>query len=128
MESSLLFFLTLVGVGTIWLMKKLTKKHVHVVVEGDMLVTGEGEVVIEDALPQDKKFLHKPEKYVTVEFEDASSPPCAGGSEPDTLSWELVDECECECDDFDCECEVFLKISWHVNTARTIKWVVKAPR
>ncbi len=89
--------------------------------DGELLVTGTGEVVVDEVLPRSRALLVQPEAYITVEFDlDEAPPPCAGGGE-DELDWELFLRKNGH------EDELRLKISWSVNSARTILWQIKVP-
>ena len=86
---------------------------------GDLLVTGQGEVVVDEVLPRSRALLFQPEEYITVEFDpNEVPPPCTGGGE-DELDWKLFLR-KVRHDD-----ELRLKISWSVNSARTILWQIK---
>lgn len=93
---------------------------------GELIVTNEGAVIIEEALPHIPELFTHPNKYVKVEFDHhhhSHSTPCAGHNAPDELRWNLVivrnhrhgGE------------ELRLRINWHVTGVRAIKWSVKSP-
>lgn len=104
-----------------------------VLASGELLVTGNGEVVIDEVLPRTRAILVQPELYIFVEFDPNEScpPPCAGGGE-DELDWELFfkqvhPEHRHRGRHGKEEEELRLKICWHVQTARTIVWRIKVP-
>ena len=128
------------GLGLVFVLRKhMPKHHKHphiVLAAGELLVTDDGEVVVDEILPKNADLLSNPERYVTVEFalDDCSPPPCAGDGEPEELKWELFFK---KHDHHGRghgkghehhEDELKLKITWHVSGARTIKWMVKLPR
>jgi len=80
-----------------------------------MTVTGHGEVVIDEELKRSRALLVHSEEAVYVGFKEDEhcAPPCAGGR-PDELRWELIERRR----------QLFLKIHWHVNSARTIIWKI----
>lgn len=121
-----------------------------IIAEGYLLVTGEGEIVIDEVLPRHRALMVTPETFISIDFDpcEPPPPPCAGTGEEDEIDWELFfkkhdhktkhrcrrhgeshDHSLCanpEGDDF--KEELRLKIFWSVNSARTIKWLVKVPR
>jgi hypothetical protein len=90
---------------------------------GDLLVTGIGEAVIDEVLPRSRALVVHPDVYIVVEFDpcEPSPPPCVGGTE-DELDWELFLR-----HGHGHEEELKLKITWTVNSARTILWRIKVP-
>ena len=80
-----------------------------------MTVTGRGHVTIDEPLKRSRALLVHSEEAVLVEFDpnEPPPPPCAGEA-PDELKWEAVEVRH----------QLFLRISWRVNTARTIIWKV----
>ena len=92
---------------------------------GELIVTGKGEVVIDDVVSHSPKMFKHPHRYVSVEFDPHRhlSPPCAGHDVPDCLNWELIifrhphhgKE------------ELRLRINWNVNRTRAIVWTIKTP-
>ena len=126
MVAALVFVLAVVGlVGGAALVRKLMS-HNTVIAAGELLVTGKGEVVIDEPMPHSPELLRHPYKYVTVEFDpnEPPPPPCAGNDDPDELRWELIivrhHHHHGE--------ELRLRIDWSVNSARTILWSVRAPK
>ena len=126
MVASLVLILTALGlVGCGALLRKLMSHHT-VIAAGELLVTGQGEVVIDEVMPRSPELLRHPYKYITVEFDPSQPPPppCAGGDEPDELRWELIivrhHHHHGE--------ELRLRIEWDVNSSRTILWSVRAPK
>lgn len=108
--------------------------------EGELLVTGEGDVVIDKVLPRLRPLLVEPTVYITVEFDPCEHvpPPCAGG-QPDELDWELFFHTfhhrhhDRDHDDDDRrprgseEEELKLRILWSVSTARKVLWKIRIP-
>ena len=95
--------------------------------EGEMLVTGTGEVIIDEVLPRMRALLVQPDAYITVEFDpkELPCPPCVGdGSEE--LDWELFFRHAHDHKKSQDE-ELKLKITWKVNSARTVIWSVLVP-
>jgi hypothetical protein len=86
-----------------------------VVNEGSMLVTGKGHVTLDEPLKRSRALLIGSEDAVLVEFDptEPPPPPCAGAA-PDELKWEAVE----------LRRQLFLRITWRVNTARTIIWKI----
>lgn len=86
-----------------------------VIEEGEALVTGEGEIILETPIRRSRAVLIHSEEAVTVYFspDDDPCPPCAG-ADPDELEWEVIERRR----------ELFLKIFWRVNCARTIIWKI----
>ena len=99
---------------------------------GELLVTGCGEVVIDESLPRSRALMVQPELYIHVEFDpnEAPPPPCAGGL-LDELEWELFFKRDHghghSHGSHSHEEELKLKITWQVNSARTIIWRIKVP-
>lgn len=94
------------------------RKHHHeprIIDEGELLVTGSGEVILEQPLRRSRALLIHSEEAVIVYFspDDDPCPPCAGEA-PDELEWMAIERRR----------EIFLKICWRVNCARTIIWKV----
>jgi len=88
----------------------------RVLAEGDMLVTGRGEIVLDETIPYD------PELTVSVDFDEEQIPPCVGVSDHDVLDWEMALTHHAGHGD------VFkLKINWHVSSARVVSWRVTSP-
>jgi len=103
---------------------------------GTVLVTGTGEIVIDEVLPSNKAMLENPDVYITVEFDPTAPapPPCAGG---------LLDECDwtlffrhihdtrldtrVKLDPTHRVEELKLKIEWNVSSARTLIWTIRVP-
>lgn len=92
-------------------------------VGGELIVTNEGEVLIDEEMPLSPELLRHPHKYVTVEFDPHRHlpPPCSGNDFPDQIRWELIIVRH----PTRCREELRLRIEWHVNGARAIKWSVK---
>ena len=46
--------------------------------EGELLVTGKGEVIIDEVLPRSRAMLVAPDEYIIVEFDpnEPAPPPC----------------------------------------------------
>ena len=126
------------GLGLVLVLRKLMSKrhdHPHIVLAaGELLVTDDGEIVVDEVLPRNQELLHCPDKFVSVEFavDDCTPPPCAGDGEPEELKWELFfkkhDHAGHGRNHEHHEDELKLRITWHVSGARTIKWMVKLPR
>ncbi len=94
---------------------------------GELIVTNEGGVVIEEAMPQSSELYLCSHKYVTVEFDThhhSHSTPCAGHNKPDELRWCLVIVRHPKHGNE----EIRLKIDWSVSGVRAIKWSVKTPQ
>lgn len=100
--------------------------HRHrLVTAGDMLVTGHGEIVLEEVLPHDFSF------HAKVEFAPEEAPdPCVGPCHGDELEWEVdvrprIGHGRCRRAELATSCERFkLRIAWNVGKARTINWKV----
>lgn len=85
-----------------------------VVEEGELLVTGRGEAIVDVPLRRTRALLVKSEEAVQVYFKpDEDCPPCAGEA-PDDLDWDVVER----------ERQLFLRFCWRVNCARTIIWKI----
>ena len=98
----------------------MPRRHHHedeprILQEGELLVTGDGEVTLDEALRRSRALLIHSEEAIFVAFkkDETPCPPCAGG-QPDELEWEV----------FERRRQLFLKIKWHVNSARTIVWCI----
>lgn len=88
---------------------------------GDMLVTGQGEIVLEESVQ------HDPDLTVCVEFDAEEAPdPCVGPCYDDEIAWELDVHHKRGYCHTDCE-RVRLRIRWSVGKARTITWRVTSP-
>lgn len=86
-----------------------------VLLEGELFVTGNGEIVIEEVLPAS---FSRREEAIHVEFVgDPECPPCAP-IVPDQLRGEVFERHHCGVE------EIFLKITWNVSGSRTIVWRV----
>lgn len=103
-----------------------------VLASGMLLVTDTGEVIIDEVLPRSRALLVQPESYIVVEFDPSEPPPppCAGGC-PDELEWELffkhIHNHHIGHGHKGHEEELKLKITWQVQTARTIIWKISIP-
>lgn len=106
-------------------LKRKSANMKKVFAEGDLLVTGTGEVIIDEVLPRSRALLVSGDDYITVVFDpnDPAPPPCAGGAE-DELDWELFIRKHHHAHAGE---ELKLKITWTVQTARTIKWKIEVP-
>lgn len=95
--------------------------------QGEMLVTGTGEVIIDEVLPRMRALLVQPDLYITVEFDpnEPPPPPCAGGL-PEELDWELFFRSPSH-EGRQHDEQLKLKIDWHVNSARTVIWSIRVP-
>lgn len=100
-----------------------------VIASGTLLVTGQGEVVIDEAIPKSRAMLVQPDLYVSVGFDpnDPAPPPCVGGL-PDECDWELffrhIHDTHLTKEKAE---ELHLKIEWRVATSRTVVWQVLDP-
>lgn len=93
------------------------EKH-KVLMEGELHVTGDGEVIIEEALRASRALLtHNKEAVQVVFVGEPMCPPCAPFV-PDELDWELFERRHHDVE------EIFLKIFWKVSCSRTIVWRV----
>jgi hypothetical protein len=105
--------------------KRKSANMKKVFAEGELLVTGSGEVIIDEVLPRSRALLVSADEYISVCFDpsEPGPPPCAGGT-PDELDWELFlrKHHERRGDE-----ELKLKITWTVQTARTIVWKIEVP-
>lgn len=133
-------------------MKNKGKKHhePRIVLQGELLVTGKGELMIEEPVhPSRALFVGSTEAVVVEWGEEPPCPPCAP-NEPDELQWEVYEwsvsrlppgkkkhksdhdkQKEHEHEEEENrernahrDGELFIVIKWHVNCARTIKWRV----
>lgn len=113
------------GGGAALARKKIMSTQSTPILSGSLLVTGEGEVIVDDTMPLSPELLRNPTKYVTVEFDpnEPAPPPCAGSGEPDELWWELIIVRHHHFGE-----ELKLRIEWFVNSSRTIIWSVKKPK
>lgn len=96
-----------------------------------MLVTGTGEIVIDEVLPPNKAFLEDPDAYVTVEF-DPNSPvpaPCVVDL-PDECDWTLFFKHvhDTHLNHHQKAEELKLKVQWRVASSRTLIWQIRVPR
>lgn len=100
-----------------------------VIASGTLLVTDQGEVVIDEAIPKSRAMLLQPDQYVIVEFDpnEPPPPPC-GGDLPDEVDWELffkhVHDTHLTKERAE---QLHLKIEWRVSSARTVVWKVLDP-
>ena len=92
-----------------------TPRVAKVTSEGELHVTGDGQIVIDEPLKRTRALLIRSVDAIIVEFgtNDPPCPPCAGEA-PDEVRWEVIERRR----------ELFLKITWHVNSARTIIWKI----
>lgn len=94
------------------------KQKQEVLLEGSLFVTGDGEIIVEEALRESRALLCHNTEAIEVKFVgDPECPPCAP-IVPDSLSWELFERHHCGVK------EIFLKIFWKVSSSRTIVWRV----
>ena len=100
-----------------------------ILLEGELFVTGNGEIVVEEALRMSRALLAHNQEAVSVEFVgDPECPPCAPFV-PDELQWELFESerhhhghHHHDHHDNDGIKEIYLKITWNVSCSRTIAW------
>jgi hypothetical protein len=101
----------------------------RVIASGTLMVTGTGEVVIDESIPKSRAMLVQPDLYVTVQFDPSEPPPppCAGGL-PDEVDWELffkhIHDTHLTKEKAE---QLKLKIEWRVSAARTVVWQVLDP-
>lgn len=94
------------------------KPKVKVLMEGKLFVTGEGEVIIEEALRVSRALLTHSHEAVVVDFVgEPDCHPCVP-LVPDELDWKLFERMH---HGFK---EIFLKIFWRVSSSRVIAWRV----
>lgn len=102
---------------------------------GEILVTGRGELTLEQPLEKSRKLLTRTEEVVEVHFKhgEPECPPCVPHHHNE-LDWEIVTKHVREDrephehrDEFVrvSESELFLKIFWHVSCPRTVVWRLK---
>lgn len=110
--------------------KQGTTATTKVIASGSLMVTGNGSVVIDEALPASRSLLNNPDSYINVEFDynEPAPPPCTGAL-PDEVDWELffkhVHDTHLNPNE---KKEVLqLKLEWRVATSRTVVWSVRVP-
>lgn len=94
------------------------RPDLKVVAQGELLVTGHGEVVLAEHIHRSRAALVHSDEAVEVVFkpeEHHHHPPCAPTT-IDVLEWEVIERDDCR--------DLFLKIKWSVSTARTVLWYV----
>lgn len=103
----------------------MSDQHTHTL-SGELLVTGDGEVVIEHPITGHVD----PERDIKVRFKDPKPPcpPCVPvDDDEDELSWELVARHRHRSrrhPGHHHETELFLKIFWSVDCERTVCWSI----
>jgi hypothetical protein len=97
--------------------------------DGRLLVTGEGQVNIEEMVPKSRALLVHPADYVSVCFDphDHHPPPCGHHRMVDEVDWELYMHHVREPRANHPEEELRLRIRWKVSTPRTVIWQIKIP-
>lgn len=88
---------------------------------GELLVTGHGHIVVKEPIRLSRALLVRSKEVVRVEFapRDQSCVPC-NPTLPDELDWDIVEEHEHK----QRHPIAFLRITWHVHSARTILWEI----
>lgn len=98
----------------------------------EVLATGEGEILIEEALEKSRMLLKRPEDVISVRFKEGEHLPSCLPCEPDICDWEIVSRHvpthrhmggRARHDDFlklDGRAELFLRVMWRVCVPRTI--------
>jgi len=91
-----------------------------VLYKGDLLVTGDGSIVVtEKPLKRCRPLLIHSEEVVIVRFkeDECVPPPCVGTHHRlDELDWEAFER-----EPFG---ELFIRIKWRVSSARTVEWCI----
>jgi len=95
---------------------------------GELLVTDNGELLIEQPLHKSRALLiHSDEAVIVCWNDEPSHPPCVP-IRPDELGWEVFEWNNHKCGTgrrhSHHDGELFLLIKWHVNSARSIRWQV----
>lgn len=120
--------LVLAGILGKIIMQRFRNHHKkHVLEQGELLVTGTGETIINKPLKRSRALMVRSEEAALVYF-DENEPPCppCASSEPDELEWDVFEhqlQHPHECEDEHVG-KIYLRIKWHVNCARTIKWCI----
>ena len=99
-------------------------------ISGELVVTGRGDIDIEERLPNSRMLEARPEEVVCVRFDDEEPPhPSCNTHHHDHLSWELRLRKCCEFHRHDSDHRMYeyyvLHIQWHVFDTRTIIWSVR---
>lgn len=107
-------------------MRKRHYRHnprARVVSEGDLHVSGQGALTIEEPLRRSRALLVHSVEAVDVYFNDEPSVPACNPQPhcPDELDWELVERHNHRDRNGG---ELFLKITWKVNASRHIGWKI----
>lgn len=95
---------------------------------GVLLVTGDGEVTIDETLQRSRTLLIRPEDVISVMFDpcDPPLPPCADTGDEDACDWEVVIKHKHhDAGTLGRPDELVLKIIWHVTRPRHIIWRIK---
>lgn len=100
--------------------RRKQRKHVpKVLLEGELLVTGTGEIIIEECLKPSRALSTCAFDVINVKFVgEPQCPPCAPFG-PDELKWNVFARKKRHGSE-----ELFLRISWQVSSSRTIAWRV----
>lgn len=112
----------------------MSHKSEKIYAAGELLVTGHGEVVIDEVVPKSRALLVHPTQFIHVKFDPQEQlpPPCAGDVSPDEVHWDLFllpmnHGGGGHHGHHGTEEELRLKIKWKVQTARTILWEIHVP-
>jgi len=108
-----------------------SKPATRLFASGTVLVTGSGELIIDEVLPAIKTILENPDIYIVIEFDPnaPAPPPCAGGL-PDECDWTLCFKHvhdDTHIDPKQRHEELKLKIEWRVAAARFLTWRIYFP-
>lgn len=108
-------------------------------IRGEVLATGEGEIVLEEPLEKSRMLLKRPEDVVDVYFkeEEHHHHPSCVPHEPDICDWEIISRHvpthvhmggRSRHNDFlkfEGRAELFLRIMWRVSSPRMIVFHIR---
>jgi len=121
-----LMLLVLLGVACVVATLSMARcQKRSVIASGTLLVTGTGDVVLDEDLSKFRKRLLKhPQRHIFVQFDDSDPgpAPCTSGP-PDSVTWSLLFEHSHD-ELSHCKNCLKLKLSWTVASSRTISWRV----
>ncbi len=89
---------------------------------GELLVTGSGDIVIDD-IPLFDNMILRPHKHIDVFFLDKEPQASCNIDGPDNVTWTMIHTHK-HLKNGLCKRRLRLKIVWSVNTTRTIRWCI----